>query len=389
MKVLVVGGVPQSLVNFRGPLLQAIRAKGHDVVAAAGGRNPDVEAKLREMGVAYFPVRMARTGMNPWADAATWLDLARLIRKERPAVVLGYTIKPVIYGGLAARVCGTRAIYSLVTGLGYAFVESATFRQRLAGGLAKFLYRWSLRHSRRVFFQNPDDAAAFVGMRLMAPDRVVVVNGSGVDLERFPFVERRPGLDQPTGVFRFLLIARLLRDKGIGEYAEAARLIHLKHPQAEFHLVGDVDPNPAGIQAAQVGEWTRAGILAYHGRQNDVRPFLAAAGVYVLPSYREGTPRTVLEAMAAGCAILTTDAPGCRETVKSWETGKQTPGKLQIGENGILVPPRDAATLAEAMEYFIRHPQETAAMGRASRRYAEERYDVRKVNAAMLEAMQL
>lgn len=387
---LVIGGLPSRLVNFRGPLLRAMREKGYEVVAAASGRDADTEAKLREMGVAYHPFRMARAGMNPLDDLTTLVDLVRLIRRVKPDTVLNYTIKPVVYGGLAARMCGVKAIYSLVSGLGYAFMPGQSPKARLAGWVARRLYRLSLKHSRRVFFQNSDDARAFVDMKLVAARQVVLVDGSGVDFDRFPAASapRIPG-DPADGGIRFLLIARLLKDKGICEYADAARKLRPQYPQAEFHLAGPFDPNPAALTSGQVESWKSENLIRFHGEQGDVRPFLGQCHVYVLPSYREGIPRTVLEAMATGRAIITTDAPGCRETVRKPIGGQWIQvGKLKIGANGILVPPRDGVALAEALEYSIRHPGTVVQMGAESRRYAEERFDARKVAAEMLEAMQ-
>lgn len=421
MRIIAIGALPLSLVVFRGPLLKAMAARGHTVFAAANGRDPDTEAKLRALGMEYCPIRIARAGMNPLADAVTLFDLIRLLRRVQPDVVLSYTIKPVVYGGLAARLCGVRSIYSLVTGLGYAFVEGKSVRRRLARVLESFLYRLSLRHSRLVFFQNPDDCRAFTEMGLVRNEQVVVVNGSGVDLAYYdqqpsqdleiphedPEVLRSDKPDENFGCIRFLLIARLLRDKGISEYVQAARILKRKYSQASFHLLGPFDPNPAGLKPEEVKIYEEEGVLTYHGQQKDVRPFIKDCHVYVLPSYCEGTPRSVLEAMAIGRAVITTDAPGCRETVKNAEINNNTEilecldtgiernsgmrefNKLKIGRNGILVPVRDHQALAAAMEFFIKQPEKISIMGRESRLFAEEKYDVHKVNAVILKCMRL
>jgi glycosyltransferase involved in cell wall biosynthesis len=316
-------------------------------------------------------------------------------------------------------------------------------KQRLAGWVAKRLYKASLKHSRRVFFQNPDDRDAFVKLGLVRQDKTVVVSGSGVDVDHFhEATDRRPQTasflnykeprttsQKPTPThslthkptrpqISFLLIARLLRDKGIREYAEAAAMIKRDLPAAEFHLVGCYDPNPSGLKPNEVDAWVKAGTIICHGHQPEVRPFFRNCDVYVLPSYREGTPRTVLEAMATGRAIITTDAPGCRETIRFQAEGRRLKPEepplpcettarhaedvlyneerrtnnqelFTIGTNGILIPPRDAESLADAMRFFINNPEQIATMGRESRRYAEERYDVRKVNAVMLKEMGL
>jgi glycosyltransferase involved in cell wall biosynthesis len=354
--------------------------------------------------------------MNPLTDLATMFGFIRLMRAIRPDCVLFYTIKPVIDGGLAARLCGVPRIYSLITGLGYAFTDKRAFRPRLANHIAKFLYRWSLRYSIKVFFQNPTDCQSFVEWGLVTNDQARVVNGSGVDLDHFkPQGNLSESADRHAsensagpcaaqggyasgGVSRisFLLAARLLVDKGIIEYVEAARIIKRKYPNAEFHLIGDFDSNPTGLKPCEIKKWEDEQLVRFHGFQEDVRNFLGSCHVYVLPSYREGTSRAVLEAMAMGRPIITTDAPGCRETICFCEpasglssaTRAGTAG-LAIGTNGILVPVRNANALAAAMEYFMKDPERIYVMGKESRRYAEERYDVHKVNAYMLKEMGL
>jgi glycosyltransferase involved in cell wall biosynthesis len=411
MTVLLIGGLPSSLTNFRGALLDAIRAAGHQVVAAANGRDEATEATLAQMNVRYRAIRVARAGMNPLADAITLLDIVRIIWSVRPHVVLTYTIKPVVHGGLGAWLCRVPRRYSLITGLGYALADRSCHRQRLAGWVARALYRVCLRRSHRVFFQNPDDRDAFLGMKLVSPEQCVVVNGSGVDLNHFRFadctseprpqpVRTVPTRSDPSAAcdavppFRFLLIARLLRSKGISEYADAARVVKRQYPWAEFHLVGPFDPNPMALTPEDIRKWEDEGLLHFHGHQCDVRRFIENCHVYVLPSYREGTPRTVLEAMAMGRAIITTDTPGCRETIRfsSQRNGVSPRARtdpVSVGDNGLLVPPRDSAALATAMEVFLTSPAQALIMGRASREYAEQRYDVERVNSAMLHAMEL
>jgi len=228
-----------------------------------------------------------------------------------------------------------------------------------------------LPHNHAVFFQNRDDRDLFIRLGLL-PDksRAAIINGSGVDLDRF---QEAPVSSGPP---LFLLIARLIRDKGILEYVEAAAILKKRHPQARFQLLGRHDSNPSAIGRQQLQSWQRDGVIEYLGETSNVAPHLAAAHVYVLPSYREGTPLTVLEAMATGRPIVTTDVPGCRETVVP-------------GENGFLVPAKSAACLAEAMERFIRAPELIRKMGRHSREIAVEKFDVRKVNSVILKRMGL
>lgn len=393
-KVLVVGGIPFSLVNFRGDLLKAMTANGHKVFVASNGHDLKTEGELRVIGIEYHPVSIARTGTSFFVDLLTLLDLIRLIRRIRPDVVLSYTIKPVIFGGLAAQICGIKNVYSIITGLGYAFMETGRVRQRLVSWVARVLYALSLKRNCKVFFQNPDDAQLFNSLRLVLKENTVVVNGSGVNLTLFPFSHLAKGEKQSTKHFRFLLIARLLRDKGIVEYVRAARVIKKSYPWVEFHLVGSFDPNPTGLKAEEIQNWEKSEIIKFHGYQADVRPFIDHCDVYVLPSFREGTPRTVLEAMAMGRAVITTDAPGCRETVRfpggvTVQSVSVDGDNLKFGLNGILIPVKNVSALVRAMEFFLMHPDQVEVMGKESRRYAEERYDVYKVNVVLMQEMGL
>ena len=369
MKILVIGGIARSLVNFRRPLLKAMVDAGHEVLAASGVGSDDLIAELREMGVRFFPVPLSRAGLNPYADLKTLLALRRLIRAEKPDRVLAYTAKPVIYSNLAARGSYGTCVYSMITGLGYGF-GAHNLRQRIAGQLVQSLYRAVLKNTSGVFFQNPDDRDEFLGRGLLALDApVMLINGSGVDLDWYA---PQPLPQEP----RFLLVARLLADKGIREYVAAARVLKKRYPQAQFRIAGNIDANPLSISAEQLKAWQAEGVIEYLGELDDVRPALASTQVYVLPSYREGTPRTVLEAMAIGRPIITTDAPGCRETVVE-------------GENGFLVPVKDAEALASAMERFIHDPDLAKSMGNASLQIARSKYDVHKVNAQIMRGMGL
>lgn len=283
-------------------------------------------------------------------------------------MVLAYTIKPVVYGMLAAALAGVPQRYALITGLGYAFIGGGG-RRALLGSIAKGLYAVALRQASKVIFQNPDDRDLFRRTRLVPRmARVHIVNGSGIDTRRFT------PAPLPAGQVVFLMIARLLGDKGVREYAEAARELKKRYPNFVARLVGWIDSNPDAIAQAELDGWIADGSVEFLGKLSDVRPAIADCSVYVLPSYREGTPRTVLEAMAMGRAVITTDAPGCRETVID-------------GDNGFLVEVRSVKALARAMEKVILEPALAAQMGQRSRLLAERKYDVRKVNDDLLEAM--
>lgn len=366
--VLVLGGYAPSLVTFRGSLLRSMVERGHRVVACAPEASAEVRDALAAMGVSYREVPFKRAGVRPDQDLHALGALVALFREIRPDIILSYTIKPVIWGLLAARLARVPRRFAMITGLGYAFVSEGR-KARIVGALVRRLYRLSLRGADRVFFQNPDDRALFERLRLVrGPEHSVVINGSGVEVDLY-----RP-TPLPDGAPSFLLIGRLLGDKGVREYVEAARIVRACHPEAVFRIAGWIDENPTTISQQELSSWVEEGVIEFLGRLDDVRPAIASSSVYVLPSYREGTPRTVLEAMAMGRAVVTTDAPGCRETV-------------QDGVNGFLVPVRDAASLAGAMERFILEPRLLETMGREARRIAEEKYDVRKVNAVILETM--
>ena len=376
MKFLMISSYLPSVLNFRGKLLETIHARGYEIHIFA----PDLHDfstelnQLQQLGYYVHSIPMQRTGTNPVEDLKTLMAMYHLICKIRPDYVLSYTIKPVIYGILAAWLARVPHRFALITGLGYAFqnVESGqrSFFQKMVHGL----YAQALKHADKVFFQNPDDLNLFHQMNLLKESKpAVVVNGSGVNVQDFDVIDL-PINAQGEIKVAFLLIARLLGDKGVREYAQAARIIKEKHPEVEFHLVGWIDENPSAITQQELDTWLTEKTLNYWGKLSDVRPAIAASSVYVLPSYREGTPRTVLEAMAMGRAIITTDAPGCRETVIN-------------GNNGYLVAVKSVDELAQAMSYFVEDPKLIAYMGQRSREIALNKYDVNRVNEHMMSEM--
>ncbi len=369
---LLIASFPDSLINFRGSLLDALLARGLTVHVAAPDLpvESDLHQQLLARGLVVHEIPLRRTGMNPLADLWLFLFLWRLMQCIRPDMVLGYTIKPVIYGMLAAWLARVPRRFALITGLGYAFqVDDKSQKQRgLLLRLVQALYGLALSGADKVFFQNPGNEAAFRHLGILRRNAVsVIINGSGVDLVEYAVA---PVPKIPS----FLLIARLLGDKGVREYAQAAQLIRTRYPNIRFRLVGWLDENPDAIAQQELDAWVAEGALEFLGRLADVRPAIADASVYVLPSYHEGTPRTVLEAMAMGRAIITTNAPGCRETVVD-------------GDNGFLVPVKSVSALVEAMERFIAEPALAERMGQRSRQIAEDKYDVNKVNAVMLGEM--
>jgi len=388
-RILIIGALPSSLVAFRGSLIEALITKGFKVYASANGRNATIETKLLAMGVEYSSVRIARTGLNPIADFITLFDLIRLMQRVKPDVILSYTIKPVIYGSLAAKLCGIRNVLSMIEGLGSVFMPIETFGQIFSSTVAKLLYRISIIISKRVFFLNPDDLDQFLKERYVPKWKAVLLNGIGVDLVYYSKKEI------PSSRVRFLMATRLLKDKGVREYVAAAKIILNNYPDTEFILAGCLDENPNSIKQEELDLWQREGIINYVGWVDDMRSLVHTCHVFVLPSYyREGTPRTLLEAMSMGRAIITTDAPGCRETVNRLMTDGPIPGlekevnNFKIGRNGVKIPIKSVESLAAAMEFFLKHQDQIYVMGNESRYYAEERYDVNKVNSLILRELE-
>jgi glycosyltransferase involved in cell wall biosynthesis len=372
-RVFILAGLAGSLLNFRGPLLREMVARGHTVITAAPAddHTDEVVEALSKMGVRFVAVPMARGGLNPWQDLQSYRALVKSFRAFQPDVVFAYTAKPVIYGGMAARKVGGIRFYPMITGLGYAFTEGGGVKRKAVRALVQRLYRRGLAAANAVISQNPDDQGLFRALKLLPPNTSSVrVHGSGVDLAAFP------PMPLPNSLV-FLMLARLVADKGVCEYVAAAKQVKQSYPNAIFRLAGGLDPNPSSIKAAELQAWVDEGVIEYLGAVRPVQTALAACRFYVLPSYREGTPRSVLEALATGRPVITTDAPGCRETVV-------------CGENGILVEPRNSDALAAAMIKLIEMPApDIQRMADASLALARDKYDVHKVNAEILSVMGL
>ena len=365
VRIVVMGGLARSLVNFRGHLLKRLCAQGHDVIACAGDDDAGVRRQLSAWGIRFRAVPLSRTGRNPLDELRVVRNLTQLLGELRPDVFLGYTVKPVIYGGWAAASAGVPRRLGLITGLGSAFLPR-DWKGRALRRVVVELYRSALARYDRVIFQNPDDCEEFRSRRLVRDGQIARVHGTGIDLGEFPVATLLD--DRP----RFLMIARLLREKGVAEYAKAAGIVKQAYPNAVCRLLGPPYESPCAIPVEQVREWERTTGLEYVGETHDVRPFLSECNVYVLPSYREGVPRSTQEAMAMGRAVITTDVPGCRETVIA-------------GRNGLLVPSQDAGALAEAMLQLAGHWDLRRRMGAESRKLAEERFDVHRINDELVD----
>lgn len=391
MRFCLIGKNPEYVLAYRGSLIRAAQRRGHEVHALTAARSVSgddaserlqrARARLADAGVTLHTVPLDGGGTNPLRDLGTARALTRALRLIRPDAVFCYNPKPVVYGPPAARRAGVPHIAAMVTGLGYAFT-GAGLKRRFIRSVAARLYRRSLRCCDVVFFQNRDDLGLFARLGIVTATpagrgrptrgpRVELTAGSGVDLERFAHMP----LPEPPAI-RFVMIARLLRDKGAFEFVEAARRTRAALPGATFALVGGVDDNPTAVPRDQLEAWRREGVVELPGEVDDVRPALASSTIFVLPSYREGTSKVMLEAMATGRAVITTDTVGCREPVER-------------GINGELVPVADASALADAMTSLGGDRARMERMGAASRRIAEARFDAARVDAAILDALHL
>jgi glycosyltransferase involved in cell wall biosynthesis len=368
VRVAIISHHAPTIVSFRGALIRSLVQRGAEVWVLAPDYTPEIKKSVCALGAMIAEYPLHRTGMNPFKDLQTFFALRRILRQIHPHIVLPYSVKAIIYGLLAAGHVERRVV--LMAGLGYAFTETnPSLRRRLLRFVIKQMYRAALRRADAVLFFNPDDLREFCEESIINPEQAVLLGGTGVDLAQFS--PQPPVLSPVT----FTLAARLLREKGIEEFAEAARLIKQRYLNTRFLLLGGLDTNPGSLREVEVRRWVDEGVLEWPGHVPDVKPYLMQTSVYVLPSYyREGVPRSTQEAMAMARPVITTDVPGCRETVID-------------GINGFLVPPRDVDGLVAAMERFIRQPDLIITMGQASRKLAEERFDVQKINAIILQAM--
>lgn len=365
MKIAVLSSHTPSMFWFRMDMMRSFIARGHEVTAIGNEDADKWREQFSKEGIRYIKADINRNGMNPLSDLKMLRSLKKILKAERPDKIFTYQAKTVIYGALAANSLKIDT-YPLIAGLGSVFMSRSP-KAALVRAVLRAEYKLALKNCDRIFFQNKDDVAYFCDNGIINDGRAVMLGGSGVNLDVF----RVTSLPSAPA---FLFIGRLIRDKGVFEYLEAARIVKKKYPDVRFLLVGPFDSNPTALKEDELEPYLADGTAEYFGEQSDVRPYINMCTVFVLPSYREGTPKTVLEAMATGRAVITTDAPGCRETVKD-------------GENGFLVPIKDVSALAEKMELLLNSPETVSRMAVRSREIAELKFDVNKVNETIIKTM--
>jgi glycosyltransferase involved in cell wall biosynthesis len=354
-----------NIYNFRSGLVKALVEQGYEVVALTP--HDEYARRLEELGCRHVSLPMDGNGTNPVRDLMLLLRYLVALRALRPAAYLGYTIKPNVYGSLAAQALGIPVVNN-IAGLGATFIKDSYLTKLVRG-----LYKFALKRSHRIFFQNPDDQALFVQSGLVDHGVSDLLPGSGIDLQRYPANPPPAPSGRP---FRFLLVGRMLRDKGVEEFAEAARLVRQQLPNVEFQLLGFVDPaNPNSVPLERIEQWEREGLVRFLGKTDDVRTYLAQSDCVVLPSYREGVPRSLLEAAAMARPLIATDVVGCREAVDD-------------GSNGFLCRAKDGADLAEKMLRMLAlSPEQREAMGLAGRKKMETQFDEQIVIQRYLSAL--
>ena len=366
MKIIVFGNYPEWLINFRGSLMQEMVRQGDEVIACAPHADSRIISRLSDIGVSYRNIPVCRDGFYFTKDVATIYQFFRLLKEEKPDMVFLYTIKPIIFGTISARFAKIQKISSMIEGLGYVFTGNGNLR-KIRKSVVMSLYKAVLCLNFRIFFLNPDDRMFFIQKRLCTRRKSVLLNGTGVNLQHY-----FPCPSAGTTSVSFILAARLLKEKGVYEYARAAESIKRHYPDAVFYLAGWIDDMPSAIDEKDLESWIRSGVIHYLGYCSDIRNALAKSSVFVLPSYyREGLPRTIQEAMAMAKPVITTDMPGCRETV-------------QDGMNGFIIPCRDVGQLIDRMERFLENKSLISSMGWNGRKLAEQKYDEKKINQKII-----
>lgn len=375
-KIVIIGTVASSFYGFRFDLIQMLIRRNYLVYAFVSEFSTQDLRKLNNLGLITVVYDLNRGGMNPFADIVVVYKLMKKIREIRPNVVFSFFVKPVIFGTLAAKLAKVSCIIGMLEGLGYSFTEQPrgfSVKAKLIQRIQVFLYRVALPKLNKLVFLNPDDSKDLLDRYHIKVQQVEILGGIGLNLEKYPY----SSIPSDQKNIRFLFVGRLLREKGIHEFISASKIVKEKFPNTVFTVLGSIDnSNPGALSKRQLDNYIRDGLIEYIGQVSNVAEWITKSHVFVLPSYREGVPRSTQEAMAMGRPVITTDAPGCRETVEN-------------GVNGFLVPRWDAEKLAEKMIYFIENPEIISIMGLESHKIAKEKFDSHKVNKRLLKIMGL
>lgn len=366
MRIMIVSPKNKTVFNFRGDLVKDMIAKGHEVIVL--GPNRDFVDDVMALGVSEFvEVKLVKDNTSIKGDLAYWNQLMRVMREKKPDLVFGYTIKPVIYGSIAAKLNKVPHIYAMVTGLGRVYASNG-MKAKIVRLITKILYKMAFRACDKVIFQNGDDIEELVSQRYLPREKTVQVNGSGVNMERF---SRTPLPEDPV----FLMVSRIIREKGVMEFCQAARTVKREYPRSRFILLGGLDASIGAMKMEDIQPYIDEGSIEFPGEVKDPVSFYQQSAVYVLPSYyREGLPRTLLEAMSCGRAIVTTDWPGCREPVED-------------GHNGFMVPVKDAQTLTDRLIRLAADRDMRNRMADAAYETCKNKYEVSIINGQMRRVM--
>ena len=371
MKVLILGNLSSTIILFRSKLIKKMIALGYSVTTLTMDDDATNFHKIQQLGATPLNYRFSRSGMNPFSDLKNTFKLSKVIKHIEPDIVFCFFPKPVIFGTLAARFAGIKKINVLLEGLGYCFTqrdENESLKKNMVKKAQTLLYKLSLPLATKVMFLNPDDYTDLIIKNKITIKDSKIIGGIGVDLNEYAYV--RPSLEN----LHFVMVSRLLIDKGIREFVAAAAIVKKDYPHVRFSIAGAFDDNPGGISRSEYELWVKAGNVEFLGQISDIKSYLIDSSVFILPSYREGVPRSTQEAMAIGRAIITTDVPGCRETVVD-------------GKNGYMIPPWNAQSLAGKIECFIKDPTSIVSMGIESRNIAETKFDEEAICDNLIEIL--
>ncbi|MFB5700136.1 glycosyltransferase family 4 protein [Acinetobacter radioresistens] len=376
MKVIIIGTLASSFLGFRAELIKTLCKKNYTVYAFTSEYSKDELKKLEYLGAIPITYKLNRGGLNPLEDIRSTYLLANKIKKIEPDIVFSYFSKPVIFGSIAAKLAKVPKIIGMLEGLGYTFTEQPeglSKKTQIIKRIQVFLYKIALPQLDQLIFLNPDDPKDLLQQYKIPVKKLKVLGGIGLDLKKYP---HQPIISIKPPI-HFLFIGRLLKEKGIHEFIAAVKIVKAQYPDTCFSVLGAIDyANMGALSQAELENLINSGLINYPGHVDNVSDWITASHVFVLPSYREGVPRSTQEAMAIGRAVITTDVPGCRETVID-------------GVNGFLVPKWNPKALAEKMVYFIEHPDKIQIMGEASHRIAIEKFDANKVNQKLIDILGL